>query len=55
MRLAKVNTEVEQRLAAQYHIRSIPTLALFKSGREIARQLGAMSEQDLIRWAHAAK
>ena len=53
MRLAKVNTEEEQGLAARYNIRSIPTLALFKSGREIARQSGAMSEQDLVRWAQA--
>jgi thioredoxin 2 len=51
MRLAKVNTEEEQNLAARYHIRSIPTLAIFKGGQEIARQSGAMSEQDLVRWA----
>lgn len=53
MRLAKVNTEEEQGLAARYNIRSIPTLALFRSGQEIARQSGAMSEQDLVRWAQA--
>ncbi|MDO9311330.1 MAG: thioredoxin TrxC [Nitrosomonas sp.] len=53
IRLVKINTEEEQGLAARYNIRSIPTLALFKSGREIARQSGAMSEQDLVRWAQA--
>ncbi|SOD20855.1 thioredoxin TrxC [Nitrosomonas ureae] len=53
MRLAKINTEVEQGLAARYQIRSIPTLALFKNGREIARQSGAMGEQDIIRWANS--
>lgn len=53
MRLVKVNTEEEQGLAARYNIRSIPTLVLFKGGREIARQAGAMSEHDLIRWAQA--
>ena len=53
VRLAKVNTEEEQGLAAHYGIRSIPTLALFKGGREIARQSGAMSEHDLVRWAQA--
>ncbi|MCG7755427.1 MAG: thioredoxin TrxC [Nitrosomonas sp.] len=53
MRLVKVNTEEEQGLAARYNIRSIPTLALFKGGREIARQSGAMSGPDLIRWAQA--
>lgn len=52
-RLAKINTEEQQGLAARYHIRSIPTLVLFKGGREIARQSGAMSERDIVRWAQA--
>ncbi len=53
VRLAKVNTEAEQRLGAQYGIRSIPTLALFRGGREIARQPGALGAQDIVRWAQA--
>jgi thioredoxin 2 len=53
MRLAKVNTEEQQDLAARYHIRSIPTLVLFKGGREIARQPGTMNERDIVRWAQA--
>lgn len=53
MRLVKINTEEQQGLAARYNIRSIPTLVLFKGGQEIARQAGAMSEQDLVRWAQA--
>ena len=36
--------------AAQYGIRSIPTLALFKGGHEVARQSGAMSAADIVRW-----
>jgi len=51
MRLAKVNTEDEKALAAQHAIRSIPTLALFRGGREIARQPGAMRAADIVRWA----
>ena len=39
MRLAKVNTEAEQTLAAQFQIRSIPTLAIFQNGREITPTL----------------
>ena len=50
VRLAKVNTEVEQGLGRQFNIRSIPTLALFKKGREVARQPGAMSSADIVRW-----
>lgn len=51
VRLAKVNTDVEQQLARRFGIRSIPTLVLFRKGREIARQAGAMSAQDIVRWA----
>lgn len=50
MRLAKLNTEQEQGIAAQFNIRSIPTMILFKAGREIARQSGAMSAADIVRW-----
>jgi len=53
-RFVKVNTEDEQNLAARYNIRSIPTLAVFADGREIARQPGAMSAPDLVRWVSAA-
>lgn len=49
-RLAKVNTEAEQSLAAQFGIRSIPTLALFHHGREVARQAGAMDLANLLRF-----
>ena len=50
LRLAKVNTEAEQALGAQFGIRSIPTLVLFKDGRELARQAGAMGLPDIVRW-----
>ena len=51
LRLAKVDTEAEQALGARFAIRSIPTLALFRGGREIARQPGAMGSADIVRWA----
>jgi len=50
LRLAKLNTETEQAIGAQFNIRSIPTLALFKNGKEIARQSGAMGKDDIVRW-----
>jgi len=53
VRLGKVNTEAEQALGARYGIRSIPTLALFRGGQEVARQAGAMGAQDIARWARA--
>ena len=53
MRLVKVDTEAEQALGARFNIRSIPTLALFAGGREVARQAGAMGAADIVRWARA--
>jgi thioredoxin 2 len=50
-RVVKVNTEEAQDLSARYAIRSIPTLALFKGGREIARQPGAMDAFNIAAWA----
>jgi thioredoxin 2 len=55
MRLAKVNTEEAQALGARLQIRSIPTLALFVGGREVARQPGAMCAADIVRWARAQR
>jgi thioredoxin 2 len=51
VRLAKVDTEAAPDLGARFAIRSIPTLALFASGREVARQAGAMGANDIVRWA----
>ncbi len=53
VRLLKVNTEAEQQLGARFNIRSIPTLALFRNGREIARQAGAMGAADIVRWTRS--
>ncbi len=50
VRLAKLNTEDEQSISAQLNIRSIPTLVIFKNGKEIARQAGAMSAPEIKAW-----
>jgi thioredoxin 2 len=52
-RLAKLDTEAQQPIAARYGIRSIPTLIAFRGGREIARQSGAMDSTALVRWVRA--
>ena len=39
---AKVNTEDQQNLGAKYAIRSIPTLVVYKNGKEIERVSGAL-------------
>ncbi|HET7203355.1 MAG TPA: thioredoxin TrxC [Steroidobacteraceae bacterium] len=54
VRFAKVNTDDAQQVAARYGIRSIPTLMVFRDGREVARQAGAMDPASLRRWLTSA-
>lgn len=49
-RLAKLDTEAESQIASRYGIRSIPTLVVFKQGKEVGRQSGAMDYSSLLRW-----
>lgn len=49
-RFVKINTEQEQAVAAQFNIRSIPTLALFKNGQEVDRISGAMDLTQFKQW-----
>ena len=49
-RLAKLNTDAEQAIAGRFNIRSIPTIAIFRNGQEVARQAGAMDATTLERW-----
>jgi thioredoxin 2 len=54
VRLAKLNTEDAQGIAARFNIRSIPTLALFVGGKEVARQAGAFrSAADIADWVRS--
>ena len=54
LRLAKLDTEAQPQLAQRFHIRSIPTLILFRQGREVARQSGALSAAQLQQFVQAA-
>jgi thioredoxin 2 len=54
LRVAKLNTEAEGEIASRLVIRSIPTLAVFQGGREIARQAGAVSFPVLSTWVREA-
>ena len=56
-RFIKVNTEEEPSLGAQFGIRSIPTLAIFQSGKEVARISGALPASSLEQWvdSHIAR
>jgi thioredoxin 2 len=50
LRFAKLNTQDEPAPASRFNIRSIPTLIVFRGGKEIARQSGATDTRQLARW-----
>jgi thioredoxin len=47
IKFAKVNTEEQPELAAEFEIRSIPAIITFNQGKEINRDIGALQEQTL--------
>jgi thioredoxin 2 len=53
VRFAKVNTEADPDLSGRFGIQAIPTMVLFKNGRETARRMGAMDLTSLLRWIEA--
>ena len=53
VRLLKVNTENAQQIATRFSIQSIPSLVIFKGGKEITRVAGAMGAQELVRWVNS--
>src|SRR5690606_2759677 len=44
----KLNVDEQQQVAAQYGIRSIPTMILFKDGKEVERIVGVKSKEAVI-------
>jgi thioredoxin 2 len=52
--LAKVDTEAEPTLGSRFGIRGIPTLVLFKQGKEITRHSGAIRSADIVRFVQSA-
>ena len=51
MVLAKLDTEANQTTAGRFRIQSVPTMALFRHGREIGRISGALNATQIVAWA----
>ena len=54
LRLAKLDTEAQPQVALRFNIRSIPTLIMFKQGRELTRQSGALNAAQLQQFIEGA-
>ncbi len=49
MKFGKLNVDDHPSVAAEYRVMNIPTLLLFKGGREVDRIVGAQPKQELVR------
>ena len=54
VRVAKLDTQAHPDIGQAFAIRSIPTLAVFKGGKEIARTQGAMGAADILKFVASA-
>lgn len=45
IKIAKLNVDENQEIASRYGVRSIPSLLLFKAGKEISRTVGAATKE----------
>ena len=54
VRFAKLDTEAAQAQAAAHGIRSIPTMIVFRNGKEVARQSGVMPAGQIVQWLREA-
>ena len=50
VKIVKVNVDENQRTSAQYGIRGIPTLLLFKDGKVVAQKVGAQPKSNIKSW-----
>lgn len=48
-RVGKLDVDANQRTAARFHVQSIPTLLVFKEGREVDRLVGLQSKEAILR------
>lgn len=53
VKIAKINIDEEEELAAQFRVMSIPTLLLFKNGEAVNKLVGLSSKEEVLEFARS--
>ncbi len=48
--IGQIDVDEASEIAKEYGVMSIPTLVLFKNGKEVARNVGALGKEQLLSW-----
>lgn len=51
VKVAKINIDEEEELAAQFRVMSIPTLLLFKNGEVVNKSVGLSPKEEVVAFA----
>jgi thioredoxin 1 len=49
IKIIKIDVDKNQQLAANYNVRGVPTMIIFKNGQQVWRQSGVLQKQELLR------